>query len=380
MKRLRILSVTKRFRRQGQAGVVTPLDDISVDVDADEMVVLLGPSGCGKTTLLRCVSGLERPDEGEIIINGQLVFSSRKNVFVPPEARPVSMVFQSYALWPHMTVFNNVAYPLSALGLKASEVKARVAKTLDTVGLPGLSKQFPAQLSGGQQQRVALARALVRETGVILFDEPLSNVDAVVREQLREELSQMQEIFRFSGLYVTHDQTEAMAVGDRIAVLDSGKVKQIGSPIEIYNQPASRTVGSFIGAGNILEGTITAVEGTCIHAGTVIGPVRLTTAGMPQGFVPVVGQQTTLMIRPENILVSGQAPAGDQVNVWKAKLQKRLFLGPYWELRVRTGGESLRVWAYGATPPPTGPDIWLSMPPVAISVVASENDARSFAG
>ena len=172
MKRLRIEAVSKRYRRQGQSGFITPVNKVSIEVDSEEMVVLLGPSGCGKTTLLRCVAGLEQPDEGEIFVNDQLVFSSKKNLFIPPEARPISMVFQSYALWPHMTVFDNVAYPLHAMRLSTRDIKTRVEKTLEAVGLGGLERQFPAQMSGGQQQRVALARALVRETGVILFDEP----------------------------------------------------------------------------------------------------------------------------------------------------------------------------------------------------------------
>ena len=368
MKRLRIEAVSKRYRRQGQSGFITPVNKVSIEVDSEEMVVLLGPSGCGKTTLLRCVAGLEQPDEGEIFVNDQLVFSSKKNLFVPPEARPISMVFQSYALWPHMTVFDNVAYPLHAMRLSTRDIKTRVEKTLEAVGLGGLERQFPAQMSGGQQQRVALARALVRETGVILFDEPLSNVDAVVREQLREELSQMQAAFRFSGLYVTHDQTEAMAVGDRIAILNAGSVEQIGSPEEIYNRPVSRGVGSFIGAGNILHGTIGAADGDNLRVDTEAGDIRISRRNIQNGMEPRVGQKAALLIRPEVIAVSSERPVDGQLNTFEARLQRRLFLGAHWELLAKIGQKVIRIWVHGGVPP-KGASVWLSISPSSISII-----------
>ena len=225
--RIRVVNLLKTFKRPKGGGTITPINNISLDVSIDEMVVLLGPSGCGKTTLLRCVAGLEEPDSGEIYINDQLVFSSRAGVLVPPHLRPVSMVFQSYALWPHMSVFDNVAYPLRSRKFgTAKQVQDRVQDVLAIMCLDALARQFPGQLSGGQQQRVALARAIVPGTGVVLFDEPLSNVDARIREQLREEIRRMQRRLKFSALYVTHDQVEAMAVADQIAVLDDGRIVQ----------------------------------------------------------------------------------------------------------------------------------------------------------
>ncbi|HTM76427.1 MAG TPA: ABC transporter ATP-binding protein [Devosia sp.] len=231
--RIRVRNLIKSFRRQGGGGEVIPVNAVSLDVAADEMLVLLGPSGCGKTTLLRCIAGLERPDSGEIFINDEPVYSSEKGIFLPPDKRPISMVFQSYALWPHMTLFENVAYPLRARNVKGDDIRRRTLETLDVVGLAALANQYPGQISGGQQQRVALARAVVSQTGVVLFDEPLSNVDARVREQLRLEIRRMQRAFGFSGLYVTHDQSEAMAVADRIAVLNDGHMEQIGTPEDV---------------------------------------------------------------------------------------------------------------------------------------------------
>ena len=204
--RIQISNVTKRFRRAG-GKVIVPVDNISLTVDENELVVLLGPSGCGKTTLLRCVAGLERPDEGEIIVDGRVVFSSAKGIFVPPDQRRISMIFQSYALWPHMTVAQNVGYPLEGRKLSKAEIGERVSRALELVGIGGLEAQYPGRISGGQQQRVALARALVSNSSVVLFDEPLSNVDAQVRSQLRFELKRMQRQIVYSALYFTHDQT-----------------------------------------------------------------------------------------------------------------------------------------------------------------------------
>ncbi|WP_324278085.1 ABC transporter ATP-binding protein [Blastococcus brunescens] len=227
-----VSNLVKRFRRESGA-VVNAIDDVSFEVAAGDFVVLLGPSGCGKTTLLRAIAGLETPDQGAIRIGGRAVFSAADRVEVPPERRDISMIFQSYALWPHMTAFKNVAYPLqSRRGRKVAkdEIARRVRQALELVGVGELETQYPGQMSGGQQQRIALARALVNNDELVLFDEPLSNVDAKVREQLRFELVSMQRKLGFSALFVTHDQTEAMELAHRIAVLDSGRIAQFGTP------------------------------------------------------------------------------------------------------------------------------------------------------
>jgi ABC-type Fe3+/spermidine/putrescine transport system ATPase subunit len=248
--RIEVVDLTKSYRRDG-GEMITPVDHVSLAVGVDELVVLLGPSGCGKTTLLRCVAGLERPDRGTIVIDGRTVFSAAKGIWEPTERRQLSMIFQSFALWPHMTVFENVAYPLRCRRTAEAEVRRRVEETSAIVGIGGLGGQHPGRISGGQQQRVALARALVAGSTVVLFDEPLSNVDAQVRAQLRLELKLMQKRIGFSGLYVTHDQTEAMELGHRVAVLERGRIAALGQPRDIYENPDSEYVASFVGTANI---------------------------------------------------------------------------------------------------------------------------------
>ncbi|MDE3078339.1 MAG: ABC transporter ATP-binding protein, partial [Chloroflexota bacterium] len=235
--RVAVRNLTKVYHTR--RGPVLALDNVSLEIAAGEILVLLGPSGCGKTTLLRCIAGLERPDSGELYVQGRPVFSSSTHVWLPPERRQLSMVFQSYALWPHMTVFENVAYPLRNVKVPAAEVRERTEAVLGVVGLGAYAPAYPGQLSGGQQQRVALARAIVANEGVVLFDEPLSNLDAKVRERLRVDLLALQRDIGFSALYVTHDQTEATALGDRIAVMSTGRMAQSGTPVEIYDRPSS---------------------------------------------------------------------------------------------------------------------------------------------
>src|SRR5690606_21791699 len=259
-----ITGLHKRFRR-GDGSVVRAIDDVTLSVGRGELVVLLGPSGCGKTTLLRSIAGLEQPDSGEITVSGTTQYSSERGLDVPPERRNISMIFQSYALWPHMTVFDNVAYPLQSRRSRRpakDELRRRVREALTLVGVPELERQYHSQMSGGQQQRVALARALVSNDEVVLFDEPLSNVDAKVREQLRLELLAMQRSLGFSAVCGTHDQAAAMELAHRIAVIDTGRVAQIGTPQEIYLRPATRYVANFIGASNEVVGRVEAVDGT----------------------------------------------------------------------------------------------------------------------
>ncbi len=333
--RIRVRNLVKRFRTK--RGDVTALDHVSLDVSENEKVVLLGPSGCGKTTLLRCVAGLEEPDEGQIEINGKVVFSSDRRIFVPPERRGISMVFQSYALWPHLTVRNNVAYPLVNRGVPKAEIGTRVEEALALVGCEGLLQRYPSQLSGGQQQRVSLARAIVSSEGVVLFDEPLSNVDAKVREQLRVELVAMQRRLAFSALYVTHDQTEATAVGHRIAVMDVGQVAQIGRPREVYDSPSSRYVANFVGATNELPGKVVGREGECLKIDTPIGVIRSTQCTDLQTDTKVV-----VMVRPEHLrFARGTVEPGS--NVLVGVLESAMFLGLYNEYLVAFGDKRMIV-------------------------------------
>jgi len=323
---VRNLSKTYRTRR----GDVLALNDVSIEVGANEILVLLGPSGCGKTTLLRCVAGLERPDGGEIVVQGKTVFSSTAGIALPPEDRHLSMVFQSYALWPHMTVFENVAYPLRSAKLRGAEVEERTRAVLSVVGLFEYAAAYPGQLSGGQQQRVALARAIVANEGVVLFDEPLSNLDAKVREHLRVELLALHRDIQFSALYVTHDQTEATALGERIAVMNVGSVAQVGTPREVYYQPNSRYVAEFIGSANEIPGTFQNWADEYCSVTTPLGTMAGTAA--QQGLAP--GQPVTLLFRPEHCSTAGPRPGA---NHFACRIERSMLLGSYVEYLVSAG-------------------------------------------
>src|SRR5690554_6659998 len=230
---------------------VTALDNVTLTTPPNRILTLLGPSGCGKTTLLRCIAGLESPDSGEIVIGGEVVWSKDKGISLPPERRGIGMVFQSYAIWPHMTVFGNVAYPLEVRKVPKHEIEERVAKVLDLVQLSGFQNRPATKLSGGQQQRVALARALVAEPKVILFDEPLSNLDAKLREKTRKELKMFLGELGITAVYVTHDRVEALALSDTIGVMNAGNIVELGSPTKIYFDADHQFVADFIGRANL---------------------------------------------------------------------------------------------------------------------------------
>ncbi len=247
---IEIQNLFKRFKN------VVAINHIQLEVNKGEMLTLLGPSGCGKTTTLRCIAGLERPDEGDIVIDGKPMLSQG---FVQPSKRGIGMVFQNYAVWPHMKVYNNIVYGLKIQRLSRQSIKEKAQKVLELVGLDGLEDRYPAQLSGGQQQRVALARALVGNPKVLLLDEPLSNLDAKLREELRFEIKSLVRRMGITSVYVTHDQAEAMVISDRVAVMQSGNVVQIGNAQEIYQKPANRFVADFIGTMNFMSGEVVEV-------------------------------------------------------------------------------------------------------------------------
>jgi iron(III) transport system ATP-binding protein len=286
--------LTKRY------GSVTAVDRLDLTVAQGEFVVLLGPSGCGKTTTLRCIAGLEEVSDGRISMGGEVVSSAQHAV--PPERRSIGMVFQSYAVWPHMTVEQNVAFGLRLKKLPGDEVRRRVAAVLELVGLGALGERGVSQLSGGQQQRVALARAIVLEPKVLLFDEPLSNLDAKLRERMRFELRSLQQRLGITSVYVTHDQQEAMVIGDHIIVMDGGRIAQQGTPHELYETPASRFLADFIGDANLVDGELALLaDGATFAAGGVAVPVRA--GGLAAG-------PATLAVRPQRLTLTapGQGP------------------------------------------------------------------------
>ena len=308
---------------------VTALADVGFEVESRSFFTLLGPSGCGKSTILRCVAGLETPDAGEIRIGDRPVFSSRDGLNLPPNRRRIGMVFQSYAIWPHMTVFQNVAFPLEVQ--RRPDVRSRTMAALDVVGLAGLADRYASRLSGGQQQRVAFARAIVAEPEVLLLDEPLSNLDAALREQMCTELRKLHDRLRLTTLYVTHDQAEALSLSDRIAVMRDGRFVEVATPMDLWNQPRTVFTAQFLGGANILGGDAQADDrGAAVK--TSFGVLR--TAHRATG--PV-----TLYVRPENVELV--AP-GDGPNRFVCRLVGQRFQGDMRELELQLpeGGPVIR--------------------------------------
>lgn len=311
--------VSKRFGR------VVAVDGVSVKIEKGEFFTFLGPSGCGKTTTLRIIAGLEVPDEGRVLMDG------RDITHLPPHRRDTAMVFQNYALWPHMTVFENVAYGLKIRKYPKEEIRRRVRGVLELVRLEGLEERYPTQLSGGQQQRVALARALVVEPKALLLDEPLSNLDAKLRVEMREELKRLQRSLNITTVYVTHDQEEAMVLSDRIAVMNSGRVVQVGSPEELYGRPRTLFVATFIGKYNIVEGVVREV----VDDDVTIESSGLKLRGiLPAGDVRLSpGEEVYAVFRPHGVHLG---PPGDRDNELSGRVSLVSFLGEHLEVRVDT--------------------------------------------
>jgi iron(III) transport system ATP-binding protein len=327
-----VQGISKHYFSEGK--VIKALDNVSLTIPANQIFTLLGPSGCGKTTLLRCIVGLEMPDSGEIRIGGELVFSKGKNISVPPEKRGLGMVFQTYAIWPHMNVFGNVAYPLQIRNLAGDLIRQRVEKTLRFVRLEGFEKRPATRLSGGQQQRVALARALVAEPKVILFDEPLSNLDAKLREETRKELKAFLAELKITAVYVTHDRIEALALSDTIAVMREGRIIELGSPQKIYFDADHQFVADFIGRANLIRATVRAQEARYTTVDCGLGAIACQRRDFP------VGAAVTLCLRPEFIRVDrGERSAG--TNVMKGRVESLIFVGEAYEAEIRVGSEIL---------------------------------------
>ena len=316
---VRLVDVVKRF------GHTVAVDHVSLEVPDGNFTTLLGPSGCGKTTALRVVAGFYPADAGDVFIAGRRVND------LPPYRRPTAMVFQEYALFPHLTVFENVAYGLRVHRTPRPDIRRRVAAILGLVRLEGVDQKFPAQLSGGQQQRVALARALIVEPEVLLLDEPLSNLDAKLRISVRTEIRQLQRQLGKTSIYVTHDQEEALAISDRIAVMERGRILQVGTPVEIYHRPAHRFVAEFVGLGNFIEGEVLG-PGRVRASGEVL---VVNCAGAPAGRV-------LLMLRPEAIRLSPRPPEQTE-NVLRGRITAASFLGTLARYWVDAGGTGWTV-------------------------------------
>ncbi len=332
-------ALSKRFGRE------TAVKEFDLAVAEGEFVTLLGPSGCGKTTTLRCIAGLEKPDGGAIRIGGVTVASAGDGINLDPEARDIGMVFQSYAVWPHMTVFDNVAYGLRVRRAPGAVLRRRTMETLELVGLAHLAERYATKLSGGQRQRVALARAIAYEPRVVLFDEPLSNLDAKLREQMRSEIVRLQREVGITSIFVTHDQSEALVMSDRIVVMDKAVIQQTGDPQSIYARPANAFVANFIGVTSLLEGRLVdRSDDLCaleVPAGPERAPLRMRAAG---GDDARIGDRLTLSLRPEDVSLHTEAPQDiAHGNLFEGEVVDTAYLGSFLEGRVRVGSHEIGI-------------------------------------
>ncbi|HWB51524.1 MAG TPA: ABC transporter ATP-binding protein [Stellaceae bacterium] len=372
---LRVSGLTKIYanRYDSQTGGVR---EMSFDLPPGTFFTLLGPSGCGKTTTLRCIAGLERPDAGTIAVGDRVLFDGARGIAVPMHRRGIGMVFQSYAIWPHMTVFENIAFPLRVAKDRRhsrQEMAAMVEEALTTVGLSGYGERPATRLSGGQQQRVALARALVHRPQLLLLDEPLSNLDAALREDMRAELRRLQQQIGITTIYVTHDQSEALAMSDLIAVMDRGRVVQLDDPQAIYFRPATEFVASFIGAANLLAGTCLAtVEpggvGEFRLSGGAIIPCRF-----PAG--STAGAAISASVRPESIEIGPEGAMSTAIpGTLHGTVRAASFLGGNIRYDVQAGDQELRVTGAATGMLLPGTPVRLTFPPDAVVPVATPRD------
>jgi len=315
---------------------VVAVDDLTLTIHDGEFLTLLGPSGCGKTTTLRMVAGFIRPTQGSILLDGKAITSVERRMYLPPEQRKMGMVFQSYAVWPHMTVLQNVAYPLKFMRVDRAGARERAELVLGLVKLHGMAERYPHQLSGGQQQRVALARALIMEPKVLLLDEPLSNLDAKLREEMRFEITELQKRVQITIVYVTHDQVEAMTMSDRVVVMNQGRVLQVGTPREIYENPADLFVASFIGSANFLDAQVLGHEGRTLIMQIAAGQ-QLLRYRVDQ---PPADDRVTLVVRPENLTLC--SPDGAPLT---GTVRRRVYRGNHLDYLIQVGGTQLRAEA-----------------------------------
>jgi iron(III) transport system ATP-binding protein len=350
---VRIHNLVKRF------GAVLAVDNVSFEVEPSTTVSLLGPSGCGKTTTLRCIAGLEVPSSGQIRIGDNVVYDGERNILIEPEKRNIGMVFQSYAIWPHMTVGGNVGFPLRIARRPRSEVRERVARILKLVGLGDLEKRSAAALSGGQQQRVALARALIYEPRVVLFDEPLSNLDANLRERMRSELKLLQEQLNFTAIFVTHDQQEALALSDNVVLMRSGSIEQQGTPEEVFKDPRSLFAAQFLGYANHFAGTISTVDGELSVTIDLDAGIRMQ-AVWRSPISPQKGDQVVVAVRGDRVGVRAADGAADTALIGQVEVAS--FLGTHINYVVKVGELTFNVEA-------SADDVFARGNPVAIELM-----------
>ncbi len=330
-----LLHLTKKFRSLDGSGEVTAVSDVNLEIQAGELVTILGPSGCGKTTTLRMIAGFEYPTSGSILIGGRDV------AMIPPNKRGLSMVFQSYALFPHLTIYENVAYGLRVQKLPAAEIRERTQRALDLMQLTPMAKRYPSQVSGGQQQRIALARAIVIEPSVLLFDEPLSNLDAKLREYMRDELRKLQKRLGITSLYVTHDQSEAMAISDRVVIMKEGRIQQVGTPREIYAFPQSKFVADFMGKANFIRVNVLGLDGESARIDIEGAQFTVPRAGKAgPGTGPAL-----LVVRPEALRL--MPPASDQGRAaLRGRIDRFTYFGNIARYEVSTENAPLLIESY----------------------------------
>ncbi len=348
---------TDYIDERGQA--IRAAHEVAFEVPQGKLFTLLGPSGCGKTTTLRSIAGLERPRQGEISVGGDIVYSSQRGVFVPPNRRGLGMVFQSYAIWPHMTVFENAAFPLRVgrRRLGKREIEERVLRVLKVVALEEMAGREATKLSGGQQQRLALARALVMEPRLLLLDEPLSNLDAKLRERMRFELKRLQRELRITTVYVTHDQSEALALSHSIAVMNAGRIQQVGTPREIYERPGNQFVADFVGTTNFLDAIVSAPAAPGYYrVSSALGEMKVRAVEALQP-----GEKVILSVRPEDIQLSETRPEGE--NVWEGIVDQKVFLGEAVDFQVKLRERALQSRAHPSLRTRVGEPIYLRIDP-----------------
>ncbi len=373
---LSVRSVNTEYR-SGKEAAVKAAQNVSFEVPKGVFFTLLGPSGCGKTTTLRSIAGLEQPSSGEIEANGRVVYSSTRRVFVPPNKRNFGMVFQSYAIWPHMSVFANAAFPLQVRRNRPSGAQARdkVMRVLSAVGLEQFAERDATKLSGGQQQRLALARALVMEPELLLLDEPLSNLDAKLRDRMRFELKRIQSELGLTTIYVTHDQGEALALSHEVAVMNEGRVVQIGSPKTIYERPANRFVADFIGTSNFVSGAVLGFDRDrqLFSVRSAIGDLLVASDAHLQ-----TGATVTVSVRPEDVQLS-ESPAGDDGlrNVCLGVVAATAYLGDFADVQIDVAGQILRARAHPSLAMPVGEPVRLRMTPQKCIALPAEPDAAA---
>jgi iron(III) transport system ATP-binding protein len=339
------------------------LDDVSFEVKEGELFTLLGPSGCGKSTTLMSIAGFQHPEAGRIAVGDDTFVDAVRKIAVPAEQRNLGIVFQSYAVWPHMTVFENLAFPLKVRKLKREAIRTRVREVLELVEMLPYEQRYPHQLSGGQQQRVALARALVYSPSVLLLDEPFSNLDAKLRERARAWVKELQGTLGLTTIFVTHDQDEALSMSDRVAVMSAGEVQQIGTPEEIYRHPANRFVAEFVGRVNLIEGLVSGGDGGGVVVDVTDSPYRLTVhdgAGASGNVTVAVRPEAVTVLRLDDQSVNG-------TNTWEADVATVAFLGDHYEYEINAGSLALTVQSSRRV---EGDRIKVHIPPDACAVVA----------